>query len=217
MGIPRSKVTVLITVSHPEDQAEPDKARRDHLRFMAEDLSRRLYASTDLFPASEYGLAYAVVVEHEDDFQPPKVVKAPAITKFDKGYYYLSNFYPSTVVYEGEEYPTVENAYQAAKTTNTAARHSFKSVPPGAAKAKGRRLTMRPDWEEIKVGIMLDLLKQKFAPGSALTRSLLGTGDAELIEGNTWHDQFWGVDQTGKGQNMLGQLLMAVRQELRSK
>ena len=119
-----------------------------------------------------------------------------------------------------EVYASVEHAYQAAKTLNAASREKFRfaGVTPARAKRMGRSLKLRPDWEEIKVGIMRDLLMQKFRP-SILRRRLLSTFQAELIEGNHWHDVFWGVCM-GKcdfphaplGDNMLGKLLMEVRQ-----
>lgn len=79
----------------------------------------------------------------------------------------------------------------------------------------GREDEYRDDWYEIRVEIMLDLLRQKFAHPE-LRQMLLDTGDAELLEGNNWGDVFWGVDQdTGEGQNWLGRLLMQVREEIR--
>jgi N-glycosidase YbiA len=101
-------------------------------------------------------------------------------------------------------------------------------VKPGDAKRMGRRLKLRPDWEEVKLGIMLDLLRLKFRPvilkprslgptlstfQTSLTGRLMATGEAELIEGNDWSDHFWGVCM-GVGENHLGKLLMRVRKEL---
>jgi ribA/ribD-fused uncharacterized protein len=68
----------------------------------------------------------------------------------------------------------------------------------------------RPDWEDVKVGIMWQLLTDKFIRHENLRRQLLATGDEELVEGNTWGDRFWGVCD-GEGRNMLGVLLMRVR------
>jgi N-glycosidase YbiA len=79
---------------------------------------------------------------------------------------------------------------------------------------RGKRVALRSDWEVVKVGIMEQCLRSKFA-GSELRSLLLSTGDAELVEGNTWNDRFWGVCR-GKGQNHLGKLLMRIRSELRA-
>jgi len=83
---------------------------------------------------------------------------------------------------------------------------------PALAKKVGRRVAMRADWDMIKVGVMKELLTLKFADPE-LRRALLKTGDAVLIEGNTWNDRFWGVC-AGQGKNMLGKLLMEVRKDI---
>jgi predicted NAD-dependent protein-ADP-ribosyltransferase YbiA (DUF1768 family) len=76
----------------------------------------------------------------------------------------------------------------------------------------GQKVTLRKDWEGVKIQVMRDVLRLKFAnPG--LRDRLLETGDRELIEGNTWGDTFWGVCR-GSGKNWLGQLLMELRGEL---
>jgi predicted NAD-dependent protein-ADP-ribosyltransferase YbiA (DUF1768 family) len=72
-----------------------------------------------------------------------------------------------------------------------------------------------PDWAEIRDDIMRSLLAQKFRLGEPLGQRLMATGDAELIDGNTWGDRYWGVVD-GVGQNRLGQLLMERRAELRA-
>lgn len=132
----------------------------------------------------------------------------------DTGLFFLSNFYdPSPVKYLGETYPTVEHAYQAAKTKRKVERDHIRSQPtPRDAKRAGRSATLRPDWEEVKVRVMRKLLQQKFAIPE-LRAKLLATGHAFLQEGNWWGDEFWGVCK-GKGKNMLGLLLMQVRQEV---
>ena len=84
---------------------------------------------------------------------------------------------------------------------------------PVKIKRFGKTIKLRLDWEEVKVQIMLGLLRQKFKKGSSLGNRLLATGNQKLIEGNTWGDTFWGVCQ-GKGLNVLGKLLMQVRDEI---
>lgn len=138
---------------------------------------------------------------------------APAIVAFTGRYRFLSNFWSVAVVLDGVTYPSVENAYQAAKVHPTE-REPFVACSAAVAKARGRAVRLAADWEEVKVEIMSDLLAQKFAPSTPLARMLLDTGDARLIEGNTWGDTFWGMCR-GEGQNMLGQLLMARRDDLR--
>jgi ribA/ribD-fused uncharacterized protein len=135
-----------------------------------------------------------------------------AITTFDGDprYEFLSNFHPCTVVLDGVEYRTVEHAYQAAKTLDRAEREHVRCAPtPAEAKERGRHLTMRPDWPDIKIDVMRALLEQKFSTGP-LRDKLLATKPSPLIEGNTWDDRFWGVCD-GEGENWLGRLLMEIR------
>jgi ribA/ribD-fused uncharacterized protein len=126
---------------------------------------------------------------------------------------FLSNFYPCEVQFEGYLYPTVEHAFQAAKSTNQEVREAIRlAETPSQAKTLGRQVDLRPDWEEVKLDIMLGLLREKFS-SPFMKRRLLLTGDRTLIEGNTWGDTYWGVYRT-KGENHLGRLLMQVREEL---
>ncbi len=135
-----------------------------------------------------------------------------AITRFFGKYSFLSNFYHTVVQLNGVDYPSVENAYQAAKL-EPQYREVFCRCSAGDAKTYGRRAGLRPDWEQVKLSIMEDLLRQKFTLGTRLASKLLETGTQELIEGNYWGDDFWGVC-TSKGQNHLGKLLMKIRTEL---
>lgn len=152
----------------------------------------------------------------------PKQVKT-SIREFRGDYRFLSNFYPAEtyIAFEGGVYPTVEHAYQAAKTLDKLAREPFqvsgsgsecKYITPGQAKRLGRTIHIRPDWEEVKLLVMETLLFKKFQD-QLLRARLLETGTMELVEGNNWNDTFWGVDlRSGIGENKLGKLLMKVRE-----
>lgn len=110
-------------------------------------------------------------------------------------------------------YPSVEHAYVAAKTTDERLRQEIAQIStPGRVKRAGRALVLRPDWDKIKFSIMLELVTIKFQD-PALAAMLKATGDAHLIEGNTWNDTYWGVCN-GRGENMLGKILMYVRSTL---
>lgn len=111
-------------------------------------------------------------------------------------------------------YPTVENAFQAAKCLHEKDRAQFATLTPGQAKRLGRKVEMRPDWNGTRLGVMRDLVLQKFRNHAELQEKLLATDDATLVEGNQWHDTFWGVCN-GVGQNNLGQILMDTRRILR--
>lgn len=136
------------------------------------------------------------------------------INSFSGGYRFLSNFFFSPVVLDDIEYRTVEHAYQAAKTHDLAMRTRIcLADTPGEAKRLGRKVVLRPEWETVKLDVMYWLVQQKFS-NPALKRLLLATGEAELIEGNSWGDTFWGVSK-GVGENHLGRILMRVRDALR--
>lgn len=135
------------------------------------------------------------------------------IEKFSGDCRWLSNFWPVLVELDGLNYPSVEHAYQAAKTLDVEKRKEIQlAVMPSMAKMLGKKLKIRSDWEQIKIDVMYGLLQQKFAVGILRTQLKL-TGSQELIEGNHWNDTFWGVCK-GKGENHLGKLLMKVRAQL---
>lgn len=136
------------------------------------------------------------------------------IEHFDGEYRFLSNFWPAKVVLDGMEYATTEHAYQAAKTLDMNVRKEIQAAKyPNKAKKLGQKVALREDWEGVKLSVMEDLLRQKFQDPE-LKKALLDTGDAELIEGNFWHDTFWGVCDN-KGKNQLGRLLMKIRSEIK--
>jgi len=134
------------------------------------------------------------------------------ISHFVGEYRFLSNFYPCRIVWDDEEYPSAEHAFQAAKTLDPLEATSIrKASTPFQAKQRGRKVTLRDDWEEIKDFVMLEILRRKFSVLEFRDR-LLATKDANLVEGNTWGDLYWGVCD-GRGKNRLGELLMHVREE----
>lgn len=155
--------------------------------------------------------------------QPASPGEAPAgqkptrIDSFSGEYRFLSNFWPAEVEFEGQRYPSVEHAYQAAKTLDPVERRRIATqATPSAAKRAGRALVLRDDWLEVKLDVMESCVRDKFTRHAELRRRLLETGDAELVEGNTWGDRYWGVFE-GQGENHLGKILMKIRGELRAK
>lgn len=137
-----------------------------------------------------------------------------AITEFKGKYRFLSNFYPCVITDGDVFYPTVEHAFQAAKTLDVTEQTQIRlAASPGEAKRLGRAAALRTDWDKHKLDVMLFLVRQKFIEPN-LKRLLLDTGDAQLVEGNYWNDTFWGVCR-GKGMNHLGIILMQVRDEVK--
>lgn len=136
------------------------------------------------------------------------------IEEFNGEYRWLSNFTLSNVTLDGIVYPSVENAYQAAKTTDFGHRVPFTHLTSGEAKRLGRKVPIRSDWDDVKLSVMEDLTRQKYSVDQ-FKALLLDTGDQEIIEGNYWNDTFWGVCR-GEGQNNLGKIIMKIRDELKS-
>lgn len=139
--------------------------------------------------------------------KPPK-----RITRFDGKYRFLSNFSDHPVTYAGLTFKNSEAAFHAMKCPARAA--EFTELSPSQAKRLGRKVKLRLDWETVKDAFMYDIVKAKFSQNDELCARLLSTGDAYLEEGNTWGDKYWGT-MDGDGKNMLGQILMQVRDELR--
>lgn len=134
------------------------------------------------------------------------------INRFRGDYYFLSNFHPAKIEYNGLVYGSAEAAFQAQKCPERAS--EFCHLGPKSAKALGSRVELRKDWEDVKIRIMFSILLCKFTQNPDLKEMLLNTGDAVLIEGNTWGDTYWGACR-GTGKNILGRLLMTARKAIR--
>lgn len=138
-------------------------------------------------------------------------------------YYCFSNYYPCTIEYEGLTYNSVEAAFQAAKTLSRDERVLFTKMSPSFAKRNGRKLNLRPDWEEVKLSIMKELIVAKSKSCPEFTRQLVSTKGKGIIEDTTgWHDNIWGSCSCEKCKhkwkhNNLGKILMEVRDEILSK
>lgn len=122
--------------------------------------------------------------------------------------------------FNGRWFNTTEAAFQAAKCLDEDDAARIAAQPtPGRAKRLGRKVQIHPNWESVKVDQMLSILRIKFTRGSEFADKLEATGNQKLVEGNHWHDCFWGVCTCPKcnstGTNMLGQILMHIRRENR--
>ncbi len=154
------------------------------------------------------------------------------INKFDGRYRFLSNFYPSEIEYQGIKYPTNEHYYVAMKindpqffkgignlNVNEAREYISTIQTAGQVKRVGRTLSVRKDWDSVKLKVMEYGVRQKFTKHPELKEMLLSTENQELVEGNTWHDNFFGsceCDKCGdKGLNHLGKILMMVRDSIK--
>ncbi|MDQ5911632.1 MAG: hypothetical protein QG599_3730 [Pseudomonadota bacterium] len=142
------------------------------------------------------------------------------IQSFDKQFAYLSNFFPSPILLNGQEWPTVEHVFQAAKTLDSSEQEQIRlAETPGKAKRLGQKVHLRSDWETCKHAVMVEAVRLKFSQYPELLNRLLSTGEEELVEGNTWHDNVWGDCQCPRcqnipGRNLLGTILMQIRRDL---
>jgi ribA/ribD-fused uncharacterized protein len=143
------------------------------------------------------------------------------IKGFFGDYRFLSNFHPVRVILDGVQYPSVEHAYQAAKW-QPVQRVFFLTCT--ALETIDYNRVHQPDgyatiaqWDDVKVSTMHALVAQKFDPqkNPENAQRLIATGIRHLEEMNWWGDIFWGTDNTGKGQNRLGKILMEVRAKIR--
>ena len=134
---------------------------------------------------------------------------------FDGEYAFLSNFYEAPFEKGGIVYPTNEHFFQAMKTLDPKERKAIaEASTPGVAKRMGRKVKLRPDWDQVRLQIMKEGLTLKFVCHKDLAEKLVATGDTYLEEGNWWNDTFWGVCEN-KGENNLGILLMEIRKTLK--
>lgn len=155
------------------------------------------------------------------------------INSFKGRYFFLSNFYPCEIKHRGITYPSTEHYYVAMKVKGDQiidgrfypeadVREMISMIKtPGDAKRFGRtKINLRKDWSDVKLEVMNWCIREKFKDDK-LKEMLLSTGEEELIEGNDWHDVYWGVCNClkccSKGENNLGKILMKVRKELTKK
>jgi len=140
------------------------------------------------------------------------------INEFKGNWAFLSNFYYAHFYVDEIGYATMEHWYQSHKTECMLERAAIvAALSPYKAKQFGRKATLIPNFDSVKDEIMLSGLLYKFKTLSELSKRLIDTGDTKLIEGNYWNDTYWGVClKTGKGENKLGELLMKVRDTLKS-
>ncbi|MFA7407869.1 MAG: NADAR family protein [Anaerolineaceae bacterium] len=139
------------------------------------------------------------------------------INSFSGEYRFLSNFYPSPMVVDDLQFPAVEHAYVYYKTVDPEWQNlvyeGIQQVGYSAGEIKkiGRKVPLREDWNQVRVPIMRKLVSSKFEQNLDLMEKLQATKPKRLIEGNRWGDTFWGECPLGTGKNMLGKILMEVR------
>lgn len=140
-----------------------------------------------------------------------------AITDFHGEHYWLDNMFLSPIRWDSTlTFEAVEYGFVYFKVPRTLREDVLRCPTPYDAKAFGRSVPMRPDWDEIKFGIMYELVKKKFDQNDDLVDKLFDTNLRMLIEGNTWDDNIWGDCVCSDcrdipGENWLGKILMSIR------
>lgn len=137
------------------------------------------------------------------------------IKEFQGKYRWLSNFWPCDVDLYEETYPSVEHAYQSAKSNSIFWKNYCQKTPnPGKVKRESTKVHLIDNWNTKRVDIMRELIDKKFNKDPFMSL-LIDTKGIYLQEGNKWNDTFWGVDlDTDKGKNILGRLIMEKRDML---
>jgi ribA/ribD-fused uncharacterized protein len=149
--------------------------------------------------------------------QPAAPVEIRFYRSNEKPYGAFSNLYPRPIEFEGRTFPTSEHAYQAGKAQKPAVREWILSAPTPALAAMAAHglyvWDVAPDWARIKFDRMRAVLRAKFDQHADLKELLMSTGNARLVEAGTVNNavnRLWG-EVNGKGENMLGVMLMELR------
>ena len=141
--------------------------------------------------------------------------KIYTIDHFRGNHFFLSNFSPSPITYQGITYFNAEAAFQAQKCLEEEDKLAFTNLSADEAKKLGKKISLRPDWSEVRETLMEEIVREKFLQNPSYAEALKGTGTLDLKEGNTWNDTFWGIEShSGEGENRLGKILMKIRKEL---
>jgi len=140
----------------------------------------------------------------------------------------FSNFSGHPILVDGKIYKTTEHYYQSKKFYEEDAQEAVRKAKtpmqskdmangeiPMIVKKVQLHPKLRPDWEEVKFGIMKDALRYKVQQHEDVKQELLSTGDETLVEDSPY-DYVWGVGKDGTGTNLLGKAWMEIRSELRS-
>lgn len=142
------------------------------------------------------------------------------INQFRGSNFYLSNFYSCDITVGPITFPSTEHAFQATKATNESDLNYVRwAASPKEAKKRGQKIELRNNWDSIRYNIMTTVTWLKFSQNHDLQKRLMKTGQQELIEGNRWHDNYWGQCfcdkcKSADAYNYLGCILMTVRTSL---
>ena len=138
---------------------------------------------------------------------------------YEGEFYSFSNFSSFAIEWKGKLWMTSEHVYQSEKFDDeglkeeirmTRSAHDSKKV---AGKNKDK---YRKNWDEIKLNVMEEILREKIKQHPYVMKKLIDSGDREIIE-DSWRDDYWGWGPNKDGQNNLGKIWMKLREELQNK
>ena len=221
-GIKRAFLAVLID-DHDYRQFEiiPEPGELEHIHAEV----NKFVAEVEAYRAAQEQKAKDITEARRELF-----LSDESISSFKNEHFFLSNFSVSPIVinYGGTEYimPTGEHCFHAMKMAATdmteAEKHEWletmsKAKTPNESKRLGRSIKIDMEkWDRISYGCMVRTQFLKFSQNKDLAEKLKSTGSAPLIEGTTWGDRLWGVDENGIGKNQLGEILMELRSKFTS-
>lgn len=140
------------------------------------------------------------------------------IYRFREQYGWLSNMKTANIHYKGHDFKSTENAFMWQKNPDDASwLKECLTLPPNECKKRSREISLRPDWNDVKLNVMYEVLVIKFTQEPFKTL-LLETENQNIVEGNYHNDKFWGVDikiTPNEGENWLGRLIMDIRTKIK--
>lgn len=140
------------------------------------------------------------------------------IPYYETSYFAFSNFSAHSIRVDGILYPTAEHAYHAQKFTDQAIIDELRAAgsPLEAYEIAHRYKSQRKEnWDDIKVSVLYELVREKVRQHKEVRDTLLASGDEDIVEVNP-NDDFWGNGPDGNGQNQTGKILMRIREELKA-
>lgn len=128
----------------------------------------------------------------------------------------FSNFAHYDFELDGKKWMTSEHYFQAQKFRGTEYEEVIRLLdnPMKAAEmGRNRDLPLIEEWEQIKDDVMRKAVYAKFTQNKKIRDILISTGKEIIIE-KTTDDYYWGCGKDGCGKNMLGIILMEVREKI---
>jgi hypothetical protein len=129
----------------------------------------------------------------------------------------FSNFSRHPILLDGITWPTTEHYFQAQKYVDTVKYLQIARAPTpklAAELGRDRSLPIRHDWENVKDAIMKKCVMEKALQHPEVMDALIRSGNEEIVEDSPI-DYYWGCGKEGTGKNMLGKILMEIREEIK--